>query len=173
MATSRAGVCFLGSGARPRRREGLRPLAFAVPAPSIIVFAALCFPFMSYHLTPHFALEEFFESPTARARKICNLPASPAELARVLDNLAYLADGLEMLRSKLDRALRVNSGYRCPLLNNAVGGVSNSRHLQGCAADIAAEDVDGLASAARELGIFTKILPYPDRYFVHLERVQH
>ena len=30
----------------------------------------------------------------------------------------------------------INSGYRSPQLNRAVGGASNSNHLTGCAADI-------------------------------------
>jgi hypothetical protein len=33
--------------------------------------------------------------------------------------------------------MRVTSGYRCPKLNQAVGGVSTSQHVEGKAADIA------------------------------------
>lgn len=32
--------------------------------------------------------------------------------------------------------IRVTSGYRCPKLNAAVGGVANSNHLFGRAADL-------------------------------------
>lgn len=126
---------------------------------------------MSYKLAPHFSLEEFLESPTADARKICNLPASPAELASVLNNLTRLADGLEMLRGKLNRALRITSGYRCPALNAAVGGVKNSRHMSGCAADVAADDIDAFLAAASTIPVFTKLIPYYDRHFVHVESV--
>lgn len=124
---------------------------------------------MSYQLTTHFSLEEFFKSPTADSKQICNLPATPAELARVLNNLTRLAHGLEVLRSKLNRALRVTSGYRCPALNKAVGGATGSKHMQGCAADIAATDVDQLLAAAKGIPQFTKLIPYRDRNFVHIE----
>lgn len=124
---------------------------------------------MSYQLTPHFSLEEFFESTTAVSKQIRNLPDSPAELARVLNNLTHLARGLEVLRGKLNRALRVTSGYRCPALNKAVGGATNSKHMHGCAADIAATDIDALLGAAKEIPVFTKLIPYRDRNFVHIE----
>lgn len=127
---------------------------------------------MSYHLAPHFTLEEFLKSPTADSRKINNLPDSPAELVRVIDNLAYLADALEVLRSKLGRALRVTSGYRCPKLNKAVGGVANSRHVLGCAADIATDDIDHFLTVARTVRGITKLIPYRDRHFVHVECVR-
>lgn len=126
---------------------------------------------MSYLLTPHFALYEFLQSPTASARKICNLPASPTELVGVLDNLTRLAHGLEVLRSKLGRAIRITSGYRCPALNAAVGGEPLSKHLRGCAADIAASDIDAVLAAARDIPEITKCIPYYDRNFVHVESV--
>lgn len=44
---------------------------------------------------------------------------------------------LEQLRSACGLALHVNSGYRCAAHNRAVGGVPNSQHIQGAAADIA------------------------------------
>lgn len=126
---------------------------------------------MAYQLTPHFSLNEFLASSTAAARKISNLPASPAELDRVISNLARLAAALEVLRSKLGRALRVTSGYRCPALNTAVGGAANSRHMQGCAADIATDDIDSFLAVARTIPQITKLIPYRDRHFVHVECV--
>jgi uncharacterized protein YcbK (DUF882 family) len=47
--------------------------------------------------------------------------------------------------------LHVNSGYRCPALNKAVGGVDTSQHVKGQAADIHAQGMQ-----AREL--FNKII---------------
>lgn len=124
---------------------------------------------MSYQITPHFSLEEFFQSSTADTCKIRNLPDTPAELARVLNNITRTAHALEVLRSKLGRALRITSGYRCPALNSKVGGVSNSRHMSGHAVDIAANDIDRLIAMAKDIPEFTKIIPYRDRHFVHLE----
>jgi uncharacterized protein YcbK (DUF882 family) len=36
----------------------------------------------------------------------------------------------------LGKPIIINSGFRCEEVNKAVGGVHNSRHLSGCAADI-------------------------------------
>lgn len=43
---------------------------------------------------------------------------------------------LQPLRSKLERPVLVSSGYRPEVLNKLVGGVTNSRHLYGAAADL-------------------------------------
>ena len=52
-------------------------------------------------------------------------------------HLVYLcATVLEPLREKIGRPLVVNSGYRSKALNKAVGGVANSYHLEGLAADL-------------------------------------
>lgn len=82
-------------------------------------------------LTTHFFLREFTYSATATKRDIPNHPPKPALL-----QLARLARVLERCRMILDdRPIRITSGYRCPDLNRAVGGVGNSHHLYGCAAD--------------------------------------
>ena len=44
---------------------------------------------------------------------------------------------LDLLRRGWGGPLRVNSGYRCAAHNREVGGVPRSRHLVGCAADVA------------------------------------
>ena len=43
---------------------------------------------------------------------------------------------LDPLREAWGRPIFVNSGYRSPALNKAVGGVATSHHLRGMAADI-------------------------------------
>jgi uncharacterized protein YcbK (DUF882 family) len=43
----------------------------------------------------------------------------------------------DVLRRALGHALVVNSGFRCAGRNASVGGATSSRHLIGCAADIA------------------------------------
>ena len=40
--------------------------------------------------------------------------------------------------------IRINSGYRSPQLNRAIGGVANSNHLTGCAVDIRVENMEQL-----------------------------
>lgn len=52
-------------------------------------------------------------------------------------NLIELAQNLEVIRKELgDRPITINSGYRSPEHNKAVGGSNNSYHLRGLAADI-------------------------------------
>ena len=46
-----------------------------------------------------------------------------------------LAEKLQLLRDKVDRPLKITSGYRCILHNAAVGGSSGSKHRYGMAAD--------------------------------------
>jgi uncharacterized protein YcbK (DUF882 family) len=47
-----------------------------------------------------------------------------------------LLDGLEALRAIAGSEIIVHAGYRCPRHNREVGGVPNSEHLRGLAADI-------------------------------------
>lgn len=83
-------------------------------------------------LTPHFKLSEFTKSSTATARKIDNTPSE-----QVISNLKLLCEQvLEPLRVHFNCPIIIGSGYRSPALNKAVGGVANSQHMTGEAADI-------------------------------------
>lgn len=81
---------------------------------------------------PNFTLSEFIESSTAKWRMIDNTP--DFDIVEHLDELVGTI--LQPLRRAWGKPLTVSSGYRCPALNRAVGGVSNSAHLYGYAADI-------------------------------------
>ena len=81
-------------------------------------------------LTPHFTLEELCASPEAVRKGIDNVPD-----ADVSANLLLLARGLEVVRSVLGYPMHVNSGYRSPKLNAAIGGSRTSNHMKGLAAD--------------------------------------
>jgi len=81
-------------------------------------------------LSEHFTLYELVRSPTAERLGIENTPNLD-----VVANLTRLAVELEKVRAITGQPLRINSGYRCPALNEAVGGHPASRHLKGCAAD--------------------------------------
>ncbi len=48
-----------------------------------------------------------------------------------------LLDALERLRELAERPIQIHAGYRCPAHNQEVGGVSDSEHTHGMAADIA------------------------------------
>ena len=89
-------------------------------------------------LTPHFSLEEFVRSATAQAKGIDNSlnPTAKADQA-VIRNLKALCENiLEPLRDHACQPMVISSGYRCPALNNAVGGSKTSQHLTGEACDI-------------------------------------
>ena len=74
------------------------------------------------------------------------------------------------LREAWGKPLTITSGYRCARHNAEVGGVPNSRHMRGLAADVAVPRAkqEKFRELARAAG-FSKILPYPARNFVHLE----
>lgn len=84
------------------------------------------------NLSEHFTLSEFTRSTTATARGIDNTPSEA-----VITNLRTLCrEVLEPLRRHLDQPVIISSGYRCLPLNKAVGGVRNSQHMTGEAADL-------------------------------------
>lgn len=50
--------------------------------------------------------------------------------------LALVRRVLQPLRDIYQKPMKINSGYRCPVLNEIVGGVPSSQHVKGEAADI-------------------------------------
>jgi hypothetical protein len=87
---------------------------------------------MATNITMHFTIDELYASQTAKARGIQNKPGVPEII-----NLVYLAAYvLEPLREAMGEPIKIGSGYRCPALNRAVGGVANSQHMKGQAADL-------------------------------------
>lgn len=85
-------------------------------------------------LTKNFSLEELMFSITA-----CNQGWDNTPNADALANLKRLAvEVLQPIRDAWGKPIRVTSGYRSPRLNAAKGGVKNSQHLIGQAADIQA-----------------------------------
>lgn len=135
-------------------------------------------------LSEHFKLSEFTRSATATARKIDNTPSQ-----EVISNLKALCQNvLEPLRayanesspSKGDKRgavpIIIGSGYRSPALNKAVGGVKNSQHMTGEAADIHLPDnatgrkwflwmMDNLKF---DQLIMEKSTPSSTRYWIHV-----
>lgn len=63
---------------------------------------------------------------------VLNFPQTSLQL----DNLSRTWYILNGLRERFGAPIYVNSCYRCPDVNRAVGGAENSYHLQGRAADI-------------------------------------
>ena len=81
-------------------------------------------------ITKNFSIEELYY--TTQIPVLQNIP--PVDVAANLGMLAALC--LQPLRDYMKTPVVITSGYRCPWLNRKVGGVSNSYHLRGLAADI-------------------------------------
>ncbi len=117
-------------------------------------------------LSENFTLEEFTRSDAASRLGIINEPGEK-ELAalRVL-----VSRTIQPLRDALGVAIHVNSGYRCPELNKAVGGVPTSQHQKGEAADLS---IDGKAAdileALENSNIpFDQAILYRKQNFLHV-----
>lgn len=89
-------------------------------------------------LTPHFNLNEFILSDYIEEKNDEKLRSQQCTIsAYTIINLFRLCyHVLEPARVRLRIPIIINSGYRCPQLNTAIGGVSNSQHVLGMAADI-------------------------------------
>ena len=107
---------------------------------------------------------KYFKMKEFECRDGCPMPASARE------NIEALVQAvLDPARERLGKPIYVNSGYRCPRHNAAVGGVPNSQHMRGEAADIRlAEIADNaeIVSAIKENGRWDQMIVYPT--FVHV-----
>ena len=104
-------------------------------------------------LSPHFTLAELTKTNT----KIKNVPNEAQ-----VENLKRLCGWLEQLRRRptpspsllregSEEPIIINSGYRSPEVNRAVGGVPDSNHLTGCAVDIHVTGIEQLIHYASTL----------------------
>jgi hypothetical protein len=82
-------------------------------------------------ITEHFSWQEAF---ITTHREIEN----EFEDDGILINIARTAVRMEKVREILQVPITVNSWYRSPVLNAAVGGAKNSDHMVGCAVDFIA-----------------------------------
>lgn len=83
----------------------------------------------------HFNLSEFFRSSTAAKNGIENEP-SIDERAAIVRNINLLVDNvLDPVRDIVQAPILITSGYRSSQVNRLVGGVDDSQHMSGCAAD--------------------------------------
>jgi putative chitinase len=116
-------------------------------------------------LSPHFELGEFTLSTTALALGIENTP-TPAHL----ENLRKLVNRMEEVRALFDRLIEITSGYRNPQVNAAVGGVPDSAHALGLAADFHVHGIPDLEAAKRirDSGLRFDQLIYEKNRCVHL-----
>ena len=118
----------------------------------------------------HFKMEELvpcFRENGARCRG-CRLVQPAMQLPDGVERnlVSLVGEVLEPVRERLGRPIIVNSGYRCPIHNAAVGGVANSQHLRGEAADLHCYDNRRLARIIVEQGRYDQLIIYPT--FVHV-----
>ena len=81
-------------------------------------------------MSKYFSLKELIASTEAYKRKIDNTPGEEEK-----EHLEELMEFLDGIRSAWGSAIIVTSGYRCPELNEAIGGSKKSAHQTGYAVD--------------------------------------
>lgn len=122
---------------------------------------------MATQITKNFTLEELSHSNTAVARGIENVPDVQQQL-----NLTALAKRLlQPLRDIYNEPFIINSGFRSQKTNKAVGGVQNSQHTKGQAADVQVKDPRKLLAALLKSGLdFDQAILYQDgrNNFLHM-----
>lgn len=126
----------------------------------------------------HFNLSEFFQSSAAAKNGIKNEPSSD-EKATIVRNINLLVDNvLDPIRDMVHTPILITSGYRCPQVNRLVGGVDNSQHMSGCAADF---HVMGFTpSMMHEVFLyifntleFDQLIYYRSKNFIHVSYVEN
>jgi len=92
-------------------------------------------------LSQHFTLGELCKTSVKTADG--NIPSrvhieNLKRLCRWLERLRqrYNLNIKDKIKNKNEEPIVINSGYRSPQVNKAVGGAANSNHLTGCAVDI-------------------------------------
>ena len=112
-------------------------------------------------LSEHFTLRELTKTNTG----IENVPSEAQ-----VENLKRVCRWLERLRKRWndkygdgDDPIIINSGFRSPAVNKAVGGVPTSNHLTGCAVDIRCI---GMEQALRYAAILLSLRPSSSLIFV-------
>lgn len=112
-------------------------------------------------MTSHFTLKEL----TATSTQLHNVPR---EIYK--KHLKWIANKLEFIRSCYNRPLYVDSAFRTPEVNKAVGGSSTSLHLVGLAADIFITNI-----SYKEMPKFLEYVLKTNPYEIHMnsERIMH
>ena len=126
----------------------------------------------------NFKLSEFFVSSTADKNGIKNEP-SLDERATIERNINLLVDNvLDPIRDKFCAPVIITSGYRCPRVNELVGGANNSQHMSGCAADFHIKGFTYLMMRQAFLNIydtmeFDQLIYYRSKNIIHVSYVEN
>ena len=114
-------------------------------------------------ISKNFTLEEFTESNLAKKLNIDNRIEKSEYISNICNLVEYV---LQPLRDYLGVPIHINSGYRCKELNRVVGGVYNSQHMTGKAADIVCKDLSKAMKWIIESKKFDQVIRYND--FIHV-----
>lgn len=92
------------------------------------------------------------------------------DLANEVKVDSKLVDYLQQIRDHFGKSVRISSGYRTPAHNKAVGGMSNSYHTKGMAADIIISGVSPkrIAQYAEAIGMLG-VGRYDNKKFTHID----
>ena len=105
-------------------------------------------------ISKHISYKEGVYSRTATRRDITNKPSD-----KQIDNMCLIAEEVfEPLRSWVGGPIKINSFFRSPELNTAIGGSGKSQHCQGQAIDL--DDTFGRASNAEMYEFIKKHLDF-------------
>lgn len=94
--------------------------------------------------------------------------ADNTSLLHIKYNLKELFKRLKYVESLFDERIIITSGYRNHKVNYAVGGVKNSKHLIGLAADITCMHIDSLYDLLLRCHCFDEVKYYPERNYIHV-----
>lgn len=116
----------------------------------------------------YFTFFELEYSKKAVENNIKNAPTSEAE-----DNLRLLVENLlDPLRELYGKPIIIGSGFRNEKVNKLVGGVKNSQHKSGCAADLQTGSISEnhkLAKLLAESGLpFDQLIDEQNFHWVHV-----
>lgn len=86
----------------------------------------------------YFTVEDLIRSTTATLQGVDNQPSE--EIRKELEMTARKLNFIAIIVHIKGATMKVTSGYRCPRLNELVGGVKTSLHMKGRAVDFMVSD---------------------------------
>ena len=124
----------------------------------------------------YFTFSEFTRSATAERLGIDNRPEHHGEQDVYSRIELLVAKLLDPMREWVAEPIYINSGYRSQELNKAVGGVRDSQHRKGQAADIRIGSITGhlLSDLFWDMSIrfnFDQMIYYRKQGFIHISYV--
>ena len=131
-------------------RSGSRPEVYNIPSHEAIAnLKRLCTwleELRKRYNDKYVAPQPLSSRPSAARGEISQMrPGAQAASRRdVSTTLDMTGGGGALDMTKKEEPIRINSGYRSPQLNRAIGGAANSNHLTGCAVDIRVENMEQL-----------------------------